>query len=216
MNTTRLSRFAGAGLTLAFASLTASAVAAQVTTVSGGDVTAFTQKQLIDHMIVGDSIEMQIAGLAATRTQNAAVREFANQLLADHKAHVDNLLKLAANPNIGREANPTDSSGSKGTAAFKSLQSMAPDSGFDRAFVQAQIQHHQAAINALKALRPTVKDPDVQKDIDATLPVQETHLSRATQLASQLGNPRTVGSPDSTSTAAKPPVATPPVAKPPV
>jgi len=116
MHTTHLSRFASAGLTLAFASLSASAVAAQVTTSSGGDVTAFTQKQLIDHMIVGDSVELQIAGLAATRTQNPAVREFANQLLADHKAHLDNLLKLAGNPSIGREANPTDSSSSKASA----------------------------------------------------------------------------------------------------
>jgi putative membrane protein len=219
MPTTHRSRLAGAALTLAVASLSASAVAAQVTTSSGGDVTAFSQKQLIDHMIVSDSMELQLAALATSRTQNAAVRDFANQLIADHKAHLDNLLKLAGNANIGREANTTDSTGRQAANTFKSLQSMAADSGFDRAFVQAQIQAHQSSINTLKAIRPTVKDADVQKDIDATLPVLESHLSKATQLASQLGSPRAAGAAgaaDSASTKTKPPVATPPAAKPPV
>jgi putative membrane protein len=216
MPTTHRSRLASAALTFAVASLSASAVTAQVTTSSGGDVTAFSQKQLIDHMIVSDSMELQQAALASSRTQNAAVRDFANQLLADHKAHLDNLLKLAGNANIGREANTSDSTGRQAANTLKSLQSMAADSGFDRAFVQAQIQAHQSSINTLKAIRPTVKDADVQKDIDATLPVLESHLSKATQLAAQLRNPGAAGAADSASTKTKPPVATPPAAKPPV
>ncbi len=216
MPTTRRSRLAGAALTLAIASLSASAVTAQVTTNSGGDVTAFSQKQLIDHMIVSDSMELQLAAFAASRTQNAAVRDFANQLIADHKTHLDNLLKLAGNANIGREANTADSTGKQAANTLKSLQSMAADSGFDRAFVQVQIQAHQSSINTLKAIRPTVKDADVQKDIDATLPVLESHLSKATQLAAQLRSPGAAGAADSASTKAKPPVETPPAAKPPV
>ena len=216
MPTTPRSRLAGAALTLAIASLSASAATAQVTTNSGGDVTAFSQKQLLDHMIVSDSMELQLAAFASSRTQNAAVRDFANQLIDDHKAHLDNLLKLAGNANIGREANAADSTGKQAANTLKSLQSMAADSGFDRAFVQAQIQAHQSSINTLKAIRPTVKDADVQKDIDATLPVLESHLSKATQLAAQLRSPGAAGAADSASTKTKPPVATPPAAKPPV
>jgi len=66
---------------------------------------------------------------------------------------------------------------------------MAADSGFDRAFVQEQITHHKAAIDGLKKMRAAAKDDDVQKDIDKTLPVLETHLSHATQVAAQLTNP---------------------------
>jgi len=58
----------------------------------------------------------------------------------------------------------------------------------------------------------------VQKDIDKTLPVLETHLSRANQVAATLTKPDVKS--DSTAAAkppvAKPPVATPPAAKPPV
>ena len=173
----------------------------------------FSQKNLINHLIVGDSIEVEMAQLAITRTQNTAVKEFANQLLTDHRSHLETLNKLAAKSDIGREANAADTSGAHLAGILKSLQSMAADSGFDQAFVQAQIDHHQAAINGLKKWRSAAKDDDVQKDIDKTLPILETHLSRANQVAAQLSNPdiKTQGA-----AAAKPPVATPPAAKPPV
>ncbi len=213
MRSTHLSRLATTGIAVMLASLSASVAGAQVTTTSGGDVSMFSQKNLINHLIVGDSIEVEMAQLALTRSQNAAVKEFATQLVTDHKAHLETLNKLAGKSDIGREANAADTSGAHLAGVLKSLQTMAADSGFDRAFVQEQITHHKAAIDGLKKMRAAAKDDDVQKDIDKTLPILETHLSRANQVAAQLSNPdiKTQGA-----AAAKPPVATPPAAKPPI
>ena len=218
MRSTHLSRLATTGIAVMLASLTASVAAAQVTTTSSGDVSMFSQKNLINHLIVGDSIEVEMAQLALTRTQNTAVKEFANQLLTDHRAHLETLNKLAGKSDIGREANAADTSGAHLAGVLKSLQSMAADSGFDQAFVQAQIDHHQAAIKGLKTWRSVAKDDDVQKDIDKTLPVLETHLSRANQVAAQLTKPDLKADPAATAKppVAKPPVATPPAAKPPI
>jgi putative membrane protein len=224
MHTIRFSRLSSAGLAALATAFAASLAGAQVTTTSGGDVATFSQKNLVNHLIVGDSIEVEMAQLAASRTQNAAVRDFANQLLTDHKAHLETLTKLAGKSDIGREANPSDTSGAHLAGLLAGLKSMAADSGFDRAFVQDQIEHHQATINGLKAMRSAAKDDDVQKDIDATLPVLEKHLSSAQQLAAQLNKPGAPATPaaapqkpDSTAAAAaKPPVSKPPVAKPPV
>jgi len=213
MRSTHLSRLATTGVAVLLASLTASVAAAQVTTTSGGDVSMFSQKNLIDHLIVGDSIEVEMAQLATTRSQNAAVKELANQLLTDHKAHLDALSKLAAKSDIGREANAADTSGAHLAGVLKSLQSMAADSGFDQAFVQAQISHHQATIDGLKKMRSAAKDDDVQQDIDKTLPVLENHLSKATQVAAQLSKP---GKPDAKPDSAGVKTPTSPAIKPPV
>src|SRR4051812_4525565 len=72
-------------------------------TTANGDVVMFTQKHVVDHMIVGDSLEVEAAQLAAARTQNVAVRDFANMLVTDHRGHLDNLYKLAGKRDIGRE-----------------------------------------------------------------------------------------------------------------
>jgi len=212
----RFSRVAPAAL--AAIALGASAAAAQVTTTSGGDVTMFSQKNLVNHLIVGDSIEIEMAQVAASRTQNAAVKDFANQLVTDHKAHLEQLNKFAASASIGREASASDTAGTHLAGLLAGLKTMPADSTFDRAFVQEQIEHHQATINGLKSMRSAAKDAELQKDIDATLPVLEKHLSTAQQLASQLGKPADAAAqkPDSAAAGTKPPVAKPPVAKPPV
>jgi putative membrane protein len=158
-------------------------------TTSAGDVATLSQKNLVDHMIVGDSLEVEAAQLAMTRTQNAAVKDFANMLVTDHKSHLDNLRKLAGKSDIGREANSADSGAVATSGMLSQLQSMAADSGFDKAFVDAQIQNHQREIAALKSLRAAAKDDDLQKDIDATLPVLDRHLARAQAVAAQLGAP---------------------------
>jgi len=170
--------------------VTASAGHAQVkVTTSGGDVATLSQKNVVDHMIVGDSLEVEEAQLAMTRTQNAAVKDFANMLVTDHKAHLDNLRKLAGKSDIGREANSADSSAAVAAATFGQLQSMGADAGFDKAFVDAQIQTHTREIAALKTLRAAAKDDDLQKDIDATIPVLDRHLARAKAVSAQLSAP---------------------------
>jgi putative membrane protein len=183
----RLTRLAA---TAAAMCLTATAGRAQVkVTTSGGDVVTLTQKNVVDHMIVGDSLEVEEAQLAMTRTQNAAVKDFANMLVTDHKAHLDNLRKLAGKSDIGREANSADSSAAIAAAVFGQLQSMGADAGFDKAFVDAQIQTHTREIAALKTLRAAAKDDDLQKDIDATIPILDRHLARAKTVSAQLSAP---------------------------
>src|ERR1044071_6032693 len=97
-------------------------------TTSNGEVMTYTEKNLVDHMIVGDSIELEMAQLAAMRTQNVAVRDFANMLITDHKAHLENLRKAAAEHDVGRQALPSDTSGAQMIRELTSLQSMAADS----------------------------------------------------------------------------------------
>jgi len=179
----------------------AAAAQAQVkVTTSGGDVATLSQKNVVDHMIVGDSLEVEEAQLALTRSQNAAVKDFANMLVTDHKAHLDNLRKLAGKSDIGREANSADQTAAASAATFGQLQSMGADAGFDKAFVDAQIQAHTREIAALKTMRAAAKDDDLQKDIDATIPVLDRHLARAKAVAAQLN------APPSDAAAAKPPV----------
>jgi putative membrane protein len=183
---------------------------AQVTIkTSGGDVVQITQKNLIDHMIVGDSIEVEAAKLAAARTQNSAVKDFANMLVTDHSSHLDNLRKLAGKSDIGREANPADTSGAAAIRMLASMRTMPADSGFDRMFIREQIAHHQHEIDALKMMKPAAKDDDVQHDIDRTMPVLERHLAQAKQVAAQLGIP-------ADSMRMNMPMTKPPMSKPPV
>jgi putative membrane protein len=203
-NTMKANRFTLLVAVIAAVCVTATTSHAQVkVTTSGGDVATISQKNVVDHMIVGDSLEVEAAQLAMTRTQNAAVKDFANMLITDHKSHLDNLRKLAGKSDIGREANSADQGAVADATALAQLQSMSADSGFDKAFVTSQIENHQREIAALKTLRSAAKDDDLQKDIDATLPVLDRHLARAQAVVAQLGTPANSAAP--AAAAAKPP-----------
>ena len=198
MKAHQLSLLGAVGVALCVAT-TAAQAQVKVTT-SGGDVATLSQKNVVDHMIVGDSLEVEEAQLALTRSQNAAVKDFATMLVTDHKAHLDNLRKLAGKSDIGREANSADQTAATAAATVGQLQSMGADAGFDKAFIDAQIQTHTREIAALKTMRAAAKDDDLQKDIDATIPVLDRHLARAKTVAAQLS------APPSDAAAAKPPV----------
>lgn len=158
-----------------------------------GMVMMNNQKQVVDHMIVGDSMEVEMAKLAAARSQNAAVRNFANTLVTDHTNHLANLRKLAGKRDIGREANPADSSGMRNGRMLSRMQSMTADSTFDRNFVRQEVRHHMRALAELNDLRSVARDDDLQHDIDATRPVLERHLALARSLAAQMGIPADSG-----------------------
>lgn len=189
MRTNRVPLVAALGIASLLTPFATRTATAQVVTNSGGDVVMLSQKNVVDHLIVGDSIEVDMAQLASSRTQNTAVRDLASMLVTDHTAHLDNLRKLAGKSDIGREASSGDTSSTHLLRVLTQLKTMPADSGFDRAFVQAQIDHHRDAIASLKVMRSAAKDDDLQQDIDKTLPLLEQHLSRATQVAAQLAIP---------------------------
>ena len=53
-----------------------------------GRETNATQRRTNDHLIVVDSVELEMAELAVKRTQNTAVRDYANMLMNDHRGHL--------------------------------------------------------------------------------------------------------------------------------
>src|SRR5262249_3400505 len=111
----------------AFAAIAACALAApaasQVVTTAGGDVVSTAQKHLVDNLITIDSIQAATAKLAATKTTNPAVRDFANAIGSDHAAHADALSKIAAKKEVGREADASSKLTTEFTTRYSALES---------------------------------------------------------------------------------------------
>jgi len=175
-----------ASTAIAASAVATKAAPGQVVTASGGEVTTFSQKNIVDRLIVSDSLEADLAKYVAGQTKNAAVRDFANLLVTDDHAHIDSLRKLADTPDVGRMAPPGDSSSAKDARRFAQLRAMPADSSLDRAFITDQVQRQQQTIDNLKKWRATATSPALQADIDRAVPVVEQHLARAQAVAAQL------------------------------
>ena len=162
--------------------------AAQVkVTTSAGDVMIFNQKNLADHLVTVDSVALETAQLAAKRTQNVAVRDFATMLVTDYTARLAAARKAAADDDVGRQASASDTAGAVGIRALTNLNSLPADSSFDKEFVREQLRLNQQEIVTLKMLGGAAKDDDLKDEIKVALPMHERHLARAREVAAQLG-----------------------------
>lgn len=177
-------------------------------TTSTGEVMIFTEKNLVEHMIVGDSVELEMAQLAVSRTQNTAVRDFANMLVTEHQGHLESLRKIAAEDDVGRQASASDTAAAAAIRALASLREMQADSGFDRAFIREQIRFHSQEIIALKMFGGAAKDDDLEDEVQRTLPIMERHLARAREVAATLGISADSTTPRAVRDTSKPPTTT--------
>ncbi len=163
----------------------AAPAASQVTT-AGGEVVSTAQKHLVDHLITIDSIQAATAKLAASKTQNPAVRDFANSLATDHAAHATALQQIAAKPDVGREAEVGDPATSQLASRYAALESMPAGDEFDKTFLETVIANHQAEISTINSGKTAAKDEDLKKDLDATTGALHEHVSKANELAKTL------------------------------
>lgn len=146
-----------------------------------------TDANIMAHMIVGDSLEIEMARLAAERAGDPEVREFARMLADEHSRHLATSLEMARDEDIGSVPADGDRHAVTLRRYLASLRSMGSSPAFDRAFLRYQIRHHDHEVNALRAMRPAARDDDLEQHIDETLPVIERHLNRARELGGRLG-----------------------------
>jgi putative membrane protein len=146
-----------------------------------------TDANIMSHMIVGDSLEIEMARLAAERAGDPEVREFARMLVDEHTRHLSTSLEMARDEDIGSVPSDGDRHAVTLRRYLSSLRAMESSPGFDRAFLRYQIRHHDHEVNALRAMRPAARDDDLEQHIDETLPVIERHLSRSRELGGRLG-----------------------------
>jgi putative membrane protein len=148
---------------------------------------SMTDANIMAHMIVGDSLEIEMARLAAERAGDPEVREFARMLVDEHSRHLATSLEMSRDEDIGSIPADGDRHAVTLRRYLSNLRGMASSPAFDRAFLRFQIRHHDHEMNALRAMRPAARDDDLEQHIDETLPVIERHLTRARELGGRLG-----------------------------
>ncbi len=156
---------------------------------AAGDVDLFAgwgDGNMIHYVIVGDSMEVEIARLAETRAASAEVRDFARMLVTDHTAYLAEDLEMNKDEDLGRVANPNDNTLGRLANVWNELNGLS-GSAFDRAFLRHIAMKHQSSISAYRTLEPSARDDDLEKLLEDRVPLLERHLNRAREVAGTLG-----------------------------
>ena len=136
----------------------------------------------------GNSAEVALGQIVAGKTKNPAVKQFAQMMVKDHTAALNELQELAQSKNLNfNDALPEDA---------QSLQTkLSSDTGtqLDKDYMDSMIEDHQKDVQEFTDQSQKAKDPDLKQWASKTLPILQKHLEKAQQIDAKLNKGKTSG-----------------------
>ena len=141
-------------------------------------LSAADKKGIMD-MALANMAEVETGKLALSKTQNAEVKTFAQQMVDDHGKALAEVQALAQSKGVTLPTEPD----AKHKAMAAKLSKLSGDA-FDKEYMkQAGLADHKATHARLKSISKNAKDADVKAVAEKTMPTVEQHLKAAQQMS---------------------------------
>ena len=132
-------------------------------------------------------LDIKAAELALQKSNNDGVREFANDMVRDHKAVNEKALALVKKLNVTPEDNDTSKSLARQSANKQAELAKLSGAAFDKAYVDNEVAYHKSVNDALKtALIPSARNGELKSLLETGLKIFAGHEQHAEILASKL------------------------------
>ncbi|HEX9956709.1 MAG TPA: DUF4142 domain-containing protein [Fibrella sp.] len=120
----------------------------------------------------GGLLEVMLGHMAQEKSQNAQVKEFADQMIKDHEKANSELEALATLKNITLPTTP-------GKDQQEDINEIIKLSGadFDKKYISYMKDDHEADVKEFKSAAQDAKDPSIKEFAAKTLPTLEMHLN---------------------------------------
>jgi putative membrane protein len=128
-------------------------------------------KEFVRKAIMGNHAEIDAGNLALQKSSNADVKKFAQKMVDDHTAMLNDMNKVADDLHI--KAPQTASGKDKAEAARMSALSA---NAFDSAYVKAMVKDHKKDVAELTKESRGASIPEVKDAATKALPIVEGHL----------------------------------------
>lgn len=162
-----------------------------------------TDENILAHLFMGDSMEIRMAQHALQQTRDQRVRDFANTLIADHTASLQQDqaaaqqagltpqlavgdtagMRMMDHMNMNMSGSMNMSGNMSGSMNMSGHHMMAYS---DANFIRHNVMLNRHMLSELQTLSGVAKNDAVRNKVNNTIPVVQTHLSMARQLATDL------------------------------
>lgn len=137
--------------------------------------------------VTANSIDIDLAKFAQTRTRNTAVKQFAATMITDHSAVNAQAAALATKLGMTPADNAVSQSLQSGAKEARASLESLHGTAFDRAYIDREIAYHQAVLDAIdKVLIPTTENAELKNLLEAVRPAVAAHLAHAKQISGGL------------------------------
>lgn len=138
--------------------------------------------------VTANSIDINLAKFAQTRTHNAAVRAFAQRMITDHTTVNEQAAALAKKLGVTPVDNAVSQALQAGAKAARTKLEPLQAAAFDRAYMDREAAYHQAVLDALdNVLIPTTDNAELKQLLTDVRPAFASHLDHAKRVRGMLG-----------------------------
>lgn len=151
------------------------------------DAPQLTDPEIAKVAVVANQIDIDYAKLAIDRSKNADVKEFANTMIADHNAIIEQAVALVTKLGVVPENNAMSKSLQKQADEKTKMLKAKKGKTFDKAYINNEVTYHQAVVDAVKnVLIPQSQNAELKELLETALPILETHLGHAKMAQSKI------------------------------
>jgi len=146
-----------------------------------------TDPQIAMIVVTADNVDIAAGKVAAKKSSNPKVKEFAESMVRDHTSVNKQATDLAKKLNLTPEQSPTSQSlKSDGEKTLTKLRGLK-GAEFDKAYIDNEVAYHEAVIKALDdTLVPNAKNAELKALLETGKPIFTSHLDHAKELQSSL------------------------------
>ena len=146
-----------------------------------------TDPQIAAIVVAANNADVEGGRMAASKSTNAKVKEFAQRMITDHngvnKAAVALVTKLGVTPEESAASRQQTESGEKSRASLKGMKGVT----FDRAYMANEVTYHENLLSAIdQLLIPSAQNGELKALLEQTRPAVVDHLRHARELQSSL------------------------------
>ena len=143
--------------------------------------------------------EIESGKAAASKAQNAEVKQFAQKMVTDHQQMLQELQSLAKAKGVA-----LPQSASLKEKAQGKLAERASGADFDKKYMEEMVKEHQKDVQDTQNVAAKAKDPDFKRAVEKAHAKIQEHLQLAQSIASKTGAAAGGSAPSSSSGSVNP------------
>ena len=139
-----------------------------------------TDPEIASVAVVANQIDIDYGKVAIKRSENQEVIDFANRMIEDHNAVINQAVALVTKLEVTPKDNALSQSlMDQSRETLKKLNSVSKID-FDKTYIDNEVAYHEAVIGAVKnVLIPQAQNAELKDLLEAVLPALEAHLEHA-------------------------------------
>ena len=139
-----------------------------------------TDPEIASVAVVANQIDIGYAEIAAKKSKNAEILDFAATMKRDHNTVIEQAVALAKKLGVTPKDNAVSKKLLADAANTKKTLNKKSGKAFDKAYVDNEVAYHKAGIGAVETLLiPETDNAELKALLQKVVPILKTHLGHA-------------------------------------